>query len=91
MAWETLASQRRAAVIDAIPTEWHLKEAPTNGSLLDVPRSSGILTPAELAITESSAADLVKDLALGNLSSFAVTTAFCKRAAIAQQTVSFIR
>lgn len=52
---------------------------------MGVPKSCGILTAGELAITESSAVDLVSQLAAGKLTSVAVTTAFCKRAAIAHQ------
>ena len=89
MGWEDLAAKRKAAVMDAIPAEWRLKELPTSDSVMSVPAESGILTPAELAIVDSSAVDLVRDMAAGKLTSVAVTTAFCKMAAIAQQTVSF--
>lgn len=57
---------------------------------MGVPKSCGILTSEELAITESSAVDLVSQLAAGKLTSVAVTTAFCKRAAIAHQLVSIL-
>jgi len=56
--------------------------------VMDFPAKSGIMSPEELAITESSAVDLVKKLAASELSSVAVTTAFCKRAALAHQLVS---
>lgn len=88
MTWETLAAKKRASVLDAIPPEWRLKEVPVGDSVMSVPRDSGILSPEELTITESSASDLVRALASGKLTSVAVTTAFCKRAALAQQTVS---
>jgi amidase len=42
-----------------------------------------------LAITESTAVDLVSEMAAGKLTSVAVTTAFCKRAALAHQLVCF--
>lgn len=87
MAWEDVALKQKTRVSDAIPTEWRLKSLPSTDSVMDVPKGSGILTPEELAITESFAADLVKDLAVGKLSSVAVTTAFCKRAALAHQLV----
>jgi amidase len=57
--------------------------------VLDVPRRSGILTKKELDITENhDATDLVSKMAKGELKSVEVVTAFCKRAAIAQQCVS---
>jgi len=87
MTWESLAAKKRASVVDAIPPEWRLKEVPSGDSVMSVPKESGILSSEELNITESSATDLVRDLAAGNLTSVAVTTAFCKRAALAQQTV----
>ncbi|KJK93078.1 Acetamidase [Metarhizium anisopliae BRIP 53284] len=88
MTWQDLAANKKAHVSDAIPPEWRLKTTPSTDSVMSVPKESGILTDQELAITESSAADLVKDLASGKLSSVAVTTAFCKRAALAQQLVN---
>ena len=87
MAWQDLATKQKALVLDAIPSEWRLKEMPSGDSVMSIPKESGILTPEELAITESYAVDLVKDLASGKLTSVAVTTAFCKRAALAHQTV----
>ncbi|PKS13397.1 hypothetical protein jhhlp_000168 [Lomentospora prolificans] len=88
MAWQDLATKQKALVLDAIPSEWRLKEMPSGDSVMSIPKESGILTPEELAITESYAVDLVKDLASGKLTSVAVTTAFCKRAALAHQTVN---
>jgi hypothetical protein len=55
-------------------------------SVLDVPSTSGVLTTAELTITESyDATALLMQIAGGNLRSVDVVRAFCKRAAIAQQ------
>lgn len=94
--WEVLAKQKREEVAAKIPAEWRLpstimaefhEKATIN--VLDVPRSSGILTPKELEITEQyDASDLIKLMASGALKSVDVVTAFCKRAAIAQQCVS---
>jgi amidase len=52
------------------------------------PQSSGIMTAEELAITESSAVDLVSEMADGKLTSVSVSTAFYKRAALAHQLAS---
>lgn len=56
---------------------------------MDIPRSSGLLSERELTITEKySVPELLAKLASGELTSLEVTTAFSKRAAIAQQVVS---
>jgi amidase len=51
-------------------------------------KQSGIMSNEELAIIESSATELVAKLVVGKLTSVAVTTAFCKRAALAHQLVN---
>jgi amidase len=93
--WSTLVAQKRKQLDAQIPSEWRLSEKflasiPSNGRLIEagVVRCTGILSDDELDITENySAAALLSKLAQGELSSLAVTTAFCKRAAIAQQLV----
>ncbi|KAL4739691.1 amidase signature domain-containing protein [Aspergillus similis] len=94
--WQAAAAERRKILDLLIPAEWKLSEEfraslPANGRLLqaDPVRKSGILSEAELDITENySAGQLLQRLAWGDVSSLAVTTAFCKRAAIAQQLTS---
>lgn len=88
MAWEKTAADKKARIAAAIPQEWRIKSLPTEDSVMGFPRLSGILSQDEIAITESSATDLVAQMATGNLTSVAVTTAFCKRAALAHQLVS---
>jgi hypothetical protein len=57
-------------------------------SVLNLPRACGLLTEQELDITESyDAVTLLGKIASKELTSYTVTTAFCKRAAIAQQVV----
>ncbi len=87
MTWEEIANDKKARIAASIPTEWLLKQKPTEDSVMDYPKKSGILGPEELAITESTATELVAQMATGKLTSVAVTTAFCKRAALAQQLV----
>ncbi|KAM0711024.1 hypothetical protein Q7P35_001763 [Cladosporium inversicolor] len=86
--WRDIAARKKAEQQARIPEAWRVPES-TNfeqSNLLQVPRQSGILTDVELQITEEySATELVDELAQGNLRSSDVTTAFCKRAAIAQQ------
>lgn len=94
--WRILVAQKRKQLYQQIPTDWRLSEAfisslPKDGRLIeaDVARRSGILSDGEVDITENySAAQLLQKLARGDLTSLAVATAFCKRAAIAQQLVS---
>ncbi|KAG6005574.1 hypothetical protein E4U21_007833 [Claviceps maximensis] len=91
--WRALVSQKRKQVDSQIPRAWRLDNALltstlNSGKLLeaDIPRRSGILTQQEIEITEQySAEQLLRRLARAELTSLAVTTAFCKRAAIAQQ------
>ncbi len=88
MAWDKIAEDKKARIAASIPEEWRIKSIPTEVSMMDYPKKSGILSAEELTITESSATDLVAQLATGKLTSVAVTTAFCKRAALAHQLVS---
>merc|ERR1712000_294380 len=85
MTWEQVVEDKRARLEATIPSEWRIKSKPTEGSVMAYPKQSGIMTPEELSITESSAVDLVAQLASRKLTSVAVTTAFCKRAALAHQ------
>ncbi|KAH6676587.1 amidase signature domain-containing protein, partial [Halenospora varia] len=85
MGWEETAADKKARIAASIPQEWRLKSEVTDISVMDYPKKSDIMTTEEIAITESSATDLVAKLAQGSLTSVAVTTAFCKRAALAHQ------
>ena len=93
--WKTLVTAKRAEAAKALPQEWRLPSSilatvspSADISVLDVPAKSGLLTPKELDITENhDAVDLIAKMAARELSSFEVTQAFCKRAAIAHQVV----
>ena len=94
MSWQALATRKRQQCAREIPPEWHLPDSlaqwPQGERLIaaDIPRKSGLLSDSELQITENyTATQLVAKLATGELRSVEVTTAFCKRAAIAQQLV----
>jgi len=89
MTWEKTAADKKARIAATIPEEWRIKTLPTEDSVMGFPKISGIMTPEEIAITESSATELVAQMASGQLTSVAVTTAFCKRAALAHQLVCF--
>ncbi|KAL4967704.1 amidase [Aspergillus stella-maris] len=84
-SWEEKAADKRARLAKTIPEEWKLKTLPTTDNVMDVPKTSGILSDKELEITESNATGLIEKLASGKLTAVEVTTAFCKRAALATQ------
>lgn len=88
MGWEEIAADKKKRIADSIPQEWRIKSEPTDVSVMAYPKESGIMSAEELAITESTAVDLVAQLAARKLTSVAVTTAFLKRAALAHQLVS---
>lgn len=96
--WQDLVAAKRHECEQKIPRDWLLSAdqlalAQENPNVLeiDLPRRSGLLSEVELDLTENyTASQLLNKLASGQVSSSVVTTAFCKRAAIAQQVVSTI-
>ncbi|KAI3619150.1 general amidase [Moniliophthora roreri] len=90
--WEDVVAEKRASQSASIPQEWLLgpdKLPPTH--VLDVthiPAQCGLFTPLELEITTSPVETLLSNLSEGKWSSVEVTTAFCKRAAVAHQLVN---
>jgi amidase len=94
--WEGLARSKKESVAAKIPRGWLLPTSLTEQytetstlSVLDVPQTCGLLSEKELAITQDyDATDLVGLMTKGELKSIDVVTAFCKRAAIAQQCVN---
>ena len=86
--WQEIARQKQAQRDALIPREWRLNELPATNVLnvTNVPANSGILTPSEVSITEDYDAVALAELIRNRkVTSYAVTLAFCKRAAIAQQ------
>lgn len=92
--WQQKAAVKQAEAAQKIPSEWRLsaeilKASDDGQPVLDIPRTCGLLTTRELDITENYDATALRDkLAAGEFSSVEVATAFCKRAAIAQQLTS---
>lgn len=91
-AWKSKAAAKFASVREKIPTAWRLSPEYLKGDensdfgVLDIPGRCGILSPAELAITENyTAVSLARSVQSGCLKSKDVASAFCKRAAIATQ------
>lgn len=91
--WQELAKAKQESTYAKIPEEWRLPKSLTAQytetstlSVIDVPRTCALLTLTELEITEQyDASTLVQMMSTGKLTSTAVVTAFCKRAAIAHQ------
>ncbi|KIW89464.1 uncharacterized protein Z519_09620 [Cladophialophora bantiana CBS 173.52] len=99
--WQTKVAQKRQQCREAIPTEWQLPsdiskmlvypldKNPNRLFDLDIVKKSRILSERELSITENyTVSELLANLASGEFTSVEVTTAFSKRAAIAQQLTS---
>ncbi|PWZ03015.1 amidase [Testicularia cyperi] len=91
-SWKDVAAAKQRSRIEELPSEWRLPAetlakaaAGTGADLRAIPASSGILSAAELEITETLVADILANLTSGKWTSEAVTVAFCKRAAIAHQ------
>jgi amidase len=94
--WEKLVELKQKQIADDIPLEWRLpstliekyRKPGVNLIASDVLQNAAFLSPVELQITETkSATELARQLKTGELTSVDVTTAFSKRAAIAQQLV----
>src|SRR5688572_22083596 len=93
--WQKLVQAKLSDRQARIPREWHLGQSITSqvhdksdASAFDLLSQTNILTPREHDITEKyDAATLIKMMATGVVSSLEVTTAFCKRATLAQQLV----
>ena len=92
-SWQELAEDKRKRLAALIPKDWLITPPPED--VLDVtkvPLECGLLTEKEIAIPEETNVDvLLAKLASAELSSVEVTTAFSKRAVIAQQTVRTTR
>ncbi|KAF9732112.1 hypothetical protein PMIN02_000231 [Paraphaeosphaeria minitans] len=94
--WQSLAASKKEANFKKIPEKWKLPESLTSQfvetssiSVIDVPATCGLLTPHELELTSNyDATALVELMTSGKATSVEVTTAFSKRAAIAQQCVN---
>ncbi len=90
--WKDIARRKRAQRDTVIPKDWKLdqKHLPQeNGepeNVLSVPDQCGILSAVDLKITSQyRARNLISAITSNRLTAKEVATAFCKRAAIAQQ------
>lgn len=87
--WQELAADKKKRQAEAIPKEWIITLPPAEQlDVTDFPVKSGLLSPFEVEVTESTdVADILEKLASGVWSSVNVTRAYYKRAIIAQQLV----
>ena len=88
--WQEIAAAKKAEQLSRIPKDWILPDTglPTDAvDLRPIASLSGILSARELEITGESydATALLAKIADGTYTSVEVVTAFCKRAAVAQQ------
>ncbi|CAK7207971.1 hypothetical protein SEUCBS139899_010805 [Sporothrix eucalyptigena] len=95
--WEEKAAARRKVVADQIPEAWRVSlpspaELPLamvegNTTAVDIALAT-LLIPREIMITTAPTARLVGSLQTGAWSAEETMLAFCKRAAVAQQTLN---
>jgi amidase len=92
--WTEVAQSKREQRYEKILQKWRIpQELMPSDDTLDVqdwPRSSGFFTDEELAITESSASDVVQKIAKGQWKAREVMEAICKRASVAQQLINCV-
>ena len=90
--WQAKANAKRQAILDSIPQKWRLERIPNVKEQRDVtgPYIQQFLSPKEIEITETDAVGIAKQTASGAWSSVDVAEAFCHRASLAHQLVSFL-
>jgi amidase len=87
--WQDAVAEKSRRQQQSIPQEWLIKTPPSDvNHVIEIPESCGLLSAKDLEITGIVDVDvLLRKLASGEWSSVEVTTAFYKRAIIAQQLV----
>ncbi|KIN08369.1 hypothetical protein OIDMADRAFT_37551 [Oidiodendron maius Zn] len=88
LTWQDLAEKKRQSLLDLIPSEWCIPlPIPSAKERRDVTGAytHQFLSPHEIAITETNAAEIVKNTCNGSWTATEVVTAFCHRAALAHQ------
>ena len=86
--WQDVAERRKGEIKSGISQYFAPAELVKGQNSIEVPEKSGILSERELEITNLTAIKLLPLIHNGTYTSVEVTAAFCKRAAIAHQTVS---
>ncbi|KAH6678747.1 amidase [Halenospora varia] len=90
--WEEIAAAKQKQRMERIPKKWII---PTDilpdesaHDVQDCTHSSGFFTDEELVITESTATEVVKNIASGKWKSKEGIEAVCKRGSVAQQLIN---
>ncbi|UPX16357.1 uncharacterized protein EKO05_0006765 [Ascochyta rabiei] len=86
--WQSVSWQKKDQQFARIPSQWRLPQPPPSSvtNYLGLPRECGLLTETELDITENyDATALARAIRERKRTCLDVTTAFCKRAAVAHQ------
>lgn len=87
-SWKAICLDKKQRQEASIPQDWLVSPPPKDRlNVIDFPRESGLLTPLELIVTESSVETLLANLASSIWTSVDVTRAFYKRAILAHQAV----
>ncbi|KAK8038033.1 hypothetical protein PG994_014800 [Apiospora phragmitis] len=79
-SWGELAADKRAATLAKVPEAWRLRTTQHHSTF-----HLQILDQDEIAITSQNTTQTASTIEAGHLTAVQVTTAFCKRAAIAHQ------
>lgn len=88
--WQERAQEKRDSILAAIPREWRI-DNPSVEQQVDVTEYvKQFLSDREVEITEMSADEIVKRTGSGRWKAEEVARAFCHRAALAHQLVTFI-
>lgn len=91
LPYEEIAAKKQQIRQSLIPKEWLVEKLPDQDNLMTFPEKCGVLTEKEVKITSQyDSVDLVKEISKGVYTAEEVTIAFCKRSAIAQQTLNCI-
>ncbi|KAM0751264.1 amidase [Meredithblackwellia eburnea MCA 4105] len=88
--WQEKAASKRTKLLSSIPAAWILppptNQSPRPNDVRGIPKECGILNEKELVITDEDEIEVVLNkVKMGEWSSEEVVTAYCKRAAVAQQ------
>ncbi|PVH96081.1 amidase [Periconia macrospinosa] len=90
-SWQAISHAKRLARDSKIPTAWRIPRDLYHEKrcVVGIPETCGVLTPDEVDITSNhDATELIEGMKSGLWTCEQVVTAFCKRAAIAQQLVN---
>jgi amidase len=85
--WQEVAERRKEEIKSGISQYFAPAELLKDQNSINLPQKSGVLSERELELTGLTATKLLPLIHNGTYTAVEVTTAFCKRAAIAHQAV----